>query len=101
MASTPRLRMFAGPNGSGKSTLNEVLAPELLGVYLNPDQIEAAIRARGFLDVRAYEVAVDDKAHVWLAEITDGRTIEIKASEIPEWFSAAVLRDATPASPIE
>ena len=41
------------------------------------------------------------KAHVWLAEITDGRTIEIKASEIPEWFSAAVLRDATPASPGE
>ena len=254
MASTPRLRMFAGPNGSGKSTLNEVLAPELLGVYLNPDQIEAAIRTRGFLDVRAYGVAVDDqvdsllmsflgestllrdaslsgdvaklsasgglidfshvevnsyhasvvadflrhrllqqktsftletvmssptkvdllaraqhlgyrtylyfvatadptinisrvenrvrkgghgvpkdkivnryhrsigllkqaishtnrayifdnsshdKAHVWLAEITDGRTIEIKASEIPEWFSAAVLRDATPSSPGE
>ena len=30
-----------------------------------------------------------------------GRTIEIKASEIPEGFSAAVLRDATPASPGE
>ncbi len=42
-----------------------------------------------------------DKARVWLAEITDGRTIEIKAREIPEWFSAAVLRDDTPASPGE
>lgn len=61
MATAPRLRMFAGPNGSGKSTLIEVLTPELLGVYLNPDSIEAAIRARGLLDVRAYGVAVDDQ----------------------------------------
>ncbi len=38
-----------------------------------------------------------DKDRVWLAEITDGRTIEIKARQIPEWFSRAVLRDATPA----
>jgi predicted ABC-type ATPase len=40
----PRLRMFAGPNGSGKSTLKTVLPPELLGVYLNPDEIESQIR---------------------------------------------------------
>ena len=40
-----------------------------------------------------------NKARVWLAEITDGRTIEIKASEIPEWFSAAVLREARPVTP--
>ncbi len=33
----PRLRMFAGPNGSGKSTIKSVVPPELLGVYLNPD----------------------------------------------------------------
>jgi predicted ABC-type ATPase len=35
--------MFSGPNGSGKSTLKTVLPPELLGVYLNPDEIEAQI----------------------------------------------------------
>lgn len=35
-----RLRMFAGPNGSGKSTVKAVIAPELLGAYLNPDEIE-------------------------------------------------------------
>ena len=40
----PRLRMFAGPNGSGKSTLNAVINPSLLGVYVNPDEIEKQIR---------------------------------------------------------
>lgn len=58
MSSSPRLRMFAGPNGSGKSTLKEVLAAELLGVYLNPDEIESTIRTRGSLDVRDYGVDV-------------------------------------------
>jgi predicted ABC-type ATPase len=254
MSSSPRLRMFAGPNGSGKSTLKEVLAAELLGVYLNPDEIESTLRTRGSLDVRDYGVdvfpAIDshardffksstllrkegllanvpllmfssgvidfsrvsvnsyhasvladflrqrlldqrasftletvmssptkvdllaraqslgyrtylyfvatadpeinisrvemrvrkgghgvprdkieqryhrsigflrealrhtnrayifdnsghDTARVWLAEITDGRTIEIKVSEIPEWFSAAILRAAIPATPDE
>ena len=51
---TPRLRMFAGPNGSGKSTLKTVLRPELLGVYLNPDDMERAMRTEGFLDLAAY-----------------------------------------------
>ncbi len=53
---TPRLRMFAGPNGSGKSTLKSVLPNELLGVYLNPDEIEQEIRRRGFLDLKVYGV---------------------------------------------
>jgi hypothetical protein len=46
--------MFAGPNGSGKSTLKSVLPKPLLGVYLNPDEIEQEIRSRGFLDFSAY-----------------------------------------------
>ena len=37
---TPRLRMFAGPNGSGKSTFKSVIGSELLGIYINPDEIE-------------------------------------------------------------
>jgi len=45
--------MFAGPNGSGKSTLKTLLPLELLGVYLNPDEIEDEIRERGFLDTGA------------------------------------------------
>ena len=46
--------MFAGPNGSGKSTLKTVLSPALLGVYLNPDDIERDIRDTGYLDLPAY-----------------------------------------------
>lgn len=40
----PRLRMFAGPNGSGKSSIQSVIGRELLGVYINPDDIEKEIR---------------------------------------------------------
>ncbi len=48
--------MFAGPNGSGKSTLKSYLPNELLGVYLNPDEIEKEIREQGFLDFSQYDV---------------------------------------------
>jgi len=48
--------MFAGPNGSGKSTLKSVLPEVLLGVYLNPDEIEQEIRQQGFLDLNKYGV---------------------------------------------
>jgi len=48
--------MFAGPNGSGKSTLKSYLPPPLLGVYLNPDDIEQEIIHLGFLDVLAFGV---------------------------------------------
>jgi len=52
----PRLRMFAGPNGSGKSTIKSVVPARLLGVYLNPDEMQRDIEVRGFLDVRDYGV---------------------------------------------
>ncbi len=48
--------MFAGPNGSGKSTLKSYLPLPLLGVYLNPDEMEAEIRQQQFLDFSAYGV---------------------------------------------
>lgn len=50
------MRMFAGPNGSGKSTLRSVLRPELLGYYINPDELEREIQIRGFVDLGAYGV---------------------------------------------
>lgn len=56
IAGIPRLRVFAGPNGSGKSVLKAVLPLPLLGVYLNPDEIEASIRQNGFLDLGAFGV---------------------------------------------
>ncbi len=48
------MRMFAGPNGSGKSTIKSVIPRELLGIYINPDEIEKEIRDHGFLNLRAY-----------------------------------------------
>lgn len=48
--------MFAGPNGSGKSTIKGVIEPQLMGVYINPDEIEKDIRDFGFLDFSAYSV---------------------------------------------
>lgn len=52
----PRLRMFAGPNGSGKSTIKSVIRRELLGVYVNPDEIEAEIKQYDFLDFGKFGV---------------------------------------------
>jgi len=49
--------MFAGPNGSGKSTLKSCLPAALIGVYVNPDELEEQIRQRGFLDFADYGVA--------------------------------------------
>ena len=57
---TPRLRMFTGPNGSGKSTLNTVVNKELLGVYINPDEIEKEIKQFDFLDLSNYEIVSNE-----------------------------------------
>lgn len=51
---TPRLRMFAGPNGSGKSTIKNIISKELLGIYINPDEIEKSINENGFLEFNNY-----------------------------------------------
>jgi predicted ABC-type ATPase len=48
------MRMFAGPNGSGKTTVKNQLPPDLFGVYVNPDDIEKAIRDEGFLRLDPY-----------------------------------------------
>lgn len=58
---TPRLRMFAGPNGSGKSTLKSVIADDLLGIYINPDEIEKEIAQFDFLDLHHYEVTTEEE----------------------------------------
>jgi len=58
---TPRLRMFAGPNGSGKSTIKSVINPKLLGIYLNPDEIEKEIAESSFLDLNHYGIITTDE----------------------------------------
>lgn len=72
MSGIPRLRMFAGPNGSGKSTIKAVIRPELLGVYINPDEIEKEIRERDYLDLKSFQV-------------------DTTAAEILAFFNASVL----------
>ena len=61
MNQTSRLRMFAGPNGSGKSTLKSVLQPELLGYYINPDEIEKQILLSGMLDLSQFSIETNEK----------------------------------------
>lgn len=60
--STPRLRMFAGPNGSGKSTIKSLLKPELLGFYINPDELQNAIQTHG--RVALGEFGIDSLANL-------------------------------------
>ena len=59
--SIPRLRIFAGPNGSGKSTLNSIISKELLGVYINPDEIEKEIKKFDFLDMLNYKIQTNEE----------------------------------------
>lgn len=58
---TPRLRMFAGPNGSGKSTFKSIIRQELLGIFINPDEIEQEILNYDFLDLKSYGVNTTKK----------------------------------------
>jgi predicted ABC-type ATPase len=48
--------MFAGPNGSGKSTIKSVISSKLLGIYINPDEIEMELRLKGYLDLTRFEI---------------------------------------------
>jgi predicted ABC-type ATPase len=52
----PRVRMFAGPNGSGKSTIKSVIGRDLLGIYINPDELEMEMQDYDFIDLAHYGV---------------------------------------------
>jgi len=67
----PRMRMFAGPNGSGKSTLKSVIPDDLIGVYINPDEIEKEIAQFDFLDLQAYGVdATEEEVQTFFNQST-------------------------------
>lgn len=53
----PRMRMFAGPNGSGKSTLKTIIRPDIVGMYINPDEIEKNISNNGNIDLNYYDIS--------------------------------------------
>lgn len=55
-----RLRMFAGPNGSGKSTVKADVPTSFLGIYLNPDEIEATVKQTGYYDLRGLDLVVSE-----------------------------------------
>lgn len=64
MSHTPRIRIFAGPNGSGKSCFNTMIAPRLLGVYINADEIEKKIKAGSELDFHDFNVNPDSHSFI-------------------------------------
>jgi predicted ABC-type ATPase len=59
--------------------------------YRSLDLLVSAIRHtdRAYIFDNSTENA--DRTHAWLAEITEGRTMELKADQIPAWFRRAVL----------
>lgn len=60
----PRLRMFAGPNGSGKSTIKakfEIAHKPWLGVFVNPDEIEARVRRCGVLEFKRFQIEASEQ----------------------------------------
>lgn len=66
--------MFAGPNGSGKSVLKSYLPMPLLGVYLNPDEIEAGVKEQSYADLRS--LGIETKAEEVLAVFTGSEFLQ-------------------------
>lgn len=62
---TSRMRVFAGPNGSGKSTIKEVISPDLLGHYLNPDDLERELRLQPYFSFTPYAIPLPDEDVFW------------------------------------
>jgi predicted ABC-type ATPase len=52
----PRLRVFAGPNGSGKSTIKALVSSELIGFYVNADEIERGAKDSGRIDLSLFDI---------------------------------------------
>lgn len=81
---SPRLRMFAGPNGSGKSTIKAKIADinkDWLGVFINPDEIQAEIEHLGFLNFGNFEIKTA-KAEVF--EFLENSTLLERANLLKE-----------------
>ena len=98
MNTTPRLRMFAGPNGSGKSTIKDVISPALLGIYINPDDIEKILRSCGSLDLSLYQVttSIDD-----VQSFMSASPLLAKANLLPELGKISFVENTLNFSTIE
>jgi predicted ABC-type ATPase len=108
-----RLRVFAGPNGSGKSTIRDELKDEWIGVYVNADEIESALKRPAGLNLDAFDLMLGEAeltvqaacnasnrayvfdnsgdAHRLIAEITDGEVLTLHTDTLPAWLTATAL----------
>lgn len=93
--SVSRMRMFAGPNGSGKSRLRalvEEVKPDILGHFVNADEIEAGIRARGYFSPQ--EFLKDPDLSDLLSSLGDSsflRSVGLDSSVQSLWIGDGVL----------
>ncbi len=81
------MRMFAGPNGSGKSVLKSYLPESLLGVYLNPDEIEANITKRGCVDLQSFGIQTTEE------EVLSGECKDLSVKVRTRHWTAALATD--------
>ena len=81
--------MFARPNGSGKSTLKNYLPAKLLGVYLNPDEIEQGMRESGVMDFTAFGVQPGTQE---IAEFFAGSTL-LKGGSLERDVERLIFRE--------
>ena len=87
----PRVRMFAGPNGSGKTTVKNSLqrSPAWFGLYINPDELEAAVRTSGFLALLPFGLETTTE------EVRDyfGSSAFLQAQDLHQAADTIVCRD--------
>lgn len=111
----PRLRVLAGPNGSGKSTIQSELKPQWIGVFINADEIERALKeAGGELSLAKLGITASPQAvlrrleqhiknstfakklglHALLGQMTMSPTLTLKVPGPFDSYLASVLADA-------
>jgi predicted ABC-type ATPase len=83
--------MFAGPNGSGKTTVKQSLRKPAswFGLYINPDDLERAVRETGFLALEPFELtASTDEVRSYFTS-----SEFLKSQKLAEAANAIVCRD--------
>lgn len=111
----PRLRVLAGHNGSGRSTIQSELKPQWIGVFINADEIERALKdsggepSLGKLGITAKPAAVLKRLeqhiknsvfagklglHSLLGHIAVGQSLLLKVPGPFNSYLASVLADA-------
>ena len=83
MPKTKRLRVFAGPNGSGKSTLfrdiKEIIPPAL---FVNADDIEERLSNHGFLDLKDFNLELNQEDFDLFCKIENAKTLIRKSEKL-------------------